>query len=104
MATVQTLDAQTLGIRFTSELALAGVSLRELWFRDHGDHSELWMVTDPIEYDEIRVIARVFVDVRRKFPGRHLEFFVLNPNDFGGSDPGPFVPANATRLYIRDAG
>lgn len=98
MATVQTIDAQTLGARFTADLTRSGIDVRELWYRDLDATGELWLVTDPVTYDDTRVISRVFVDVRRAFPGQHLRYYVLNPNDFGNGVPTSPVPAGAVRL------
>lgn len=97
MAVLNPTDASKMAELFAAVIRSASVygGAIELWFRQRGKLSELWLVTEPIDFDREQHFYEASKVLYQRFPDTFIDFRVVNPMLFSPFDISAVIPADA---------
>ena len=102
MSVKQNIDARTLGRRFAEIVTEQDLPIHGIWTRDSHEYPEIWVVTNPLELEQMRPVYEARVTLRRLFPSADYVFSTVNPSWFTSFSVEDHVPADARRIELRE--
>jgi hypothetical protein len=81
MAVTRQVDAQTIGRHYLESVRDLGM-VRSVHVRETPDWLEIWVITDPIDFDDEDPLYEAGVKLWNEFPDASVLIHVVNPIDY----------------------
>ena len=99
MAVTNPIDTALMARRLADAVRIMP-SAREIRFRLDRGVARLWLITDPIDLDTEEHFYAVSQCLYDEFPGKLIDFQVINPSWFSPFDPATIVPSGFESIQI----
>ncbi len=82
-------------VRHFAELVREEPAARILYYRQSGEISEFWLITEPIDVETERRVRTIRRALFERFPETLFEFQLINPRLSEDLDPRVLIPGDA---------
>jgi hypothetical protein len=100
MTVKHNVDAKTLGKRFAQLVRERDLPVQSVWVRDTGEVPEIWVVTRPLELEQMRPVYEARIPLRRSFPAADYAFNAINPDWIPSFSETDHIPADSYRIRL----
>jgi hypothetical protein len=100
MTVKQDIDAKALGKRFAQLVRERDLPVQSVWVRDTSEVPEIWIITEPMELEQMRPVYEARIALRRSFPAADYAFNTINPDWISSFSETDHIPADSHRIRL----